>query len=497
MARARELLMTLIDNPSSHDDERMTSLRIGTVTSSPERSSSTRVSRIHAALVDGAPGAARELHEDAYAMALRVSRAGGDNDASDRTATCEYAAGFLARLGAHGILDPGDTRRAAAALSETCSIPLSAARFDLYLRTVSSPAVLALPPVVAAEIQLRLLEHLEIASEISLWRLNGESDIECIVCIGCSSEDHRTRSEARASITGRSRLHPLRRSSLRAVPVLRFGAAVGALVAKPEVAPSRDMSAYLEIAADALAPVLERELLLERNLGRERALLGNTENRLTRLGLDLHDGAVQDVLALGADVRALRDQVYPFVTDTHRELTFGRFDDLLARINEVDRQLRMTAHSLESRSIVARPLAEVLHREVESYEARTGIETLLRIQGDPESLSPQQRVAIFRAIQESLTNAREHGGASRVEVGLEVKRRTIVAHVTDNGHGFEVNRALALAAQRGRLGLVGMGERMRMLGGSLEIQSRPGGPTTLRFSLPLWEPFDAGNGGLR
>ena len=56
--------------------------------------------------------------------------------------------------------------------------------------------------------------------------------------------------------------------------------------------------------------------------------------------------------------------------------------------------------------------------------------------------------------------------------------------MTDNGHGFEVNRSLALAAQRGRLGIVGMGERMRMLGGTFDIDSEPGGPTTLRFSLP-------------
>jgi signal transduction histidine kinase len=76
-----------------------------------------------------------------------------------------------------------------------------------------------------------------------------------------------------------------------------------------------------------------------------------------------------------------------------------------------------------------------------------------------------------------------------VEVRLQVRRNTVDVRVTDNGNGFEVNRSLALAAQRGRLGLVGMGERMRMLGGTLDIDSAPGGPTTLRFSLPRWEPF--------
>ncbi len=61
--------------------------------------------------------------------------------------------------------------------------------------------------------------------------------------------------------------------------------------------------------------------------------------------------------------------------------------------------------------------------------------------------------------------------------------------MTDDGMGFEVERALAKAAQRGRLGLVGIAERTRMLGGTFDLESAPGGPTTLRFTLPRWEPL--------
>ena len=176
--------------------------------------------------------------------------------------------------------------------------------------------------------------------------------------------------------------------------------------------------------------------------------------------------------------------------ESHRELAYGRFEDLIARVAELDRTLRDAAHSLETRSVVSRPLAEILHREVEAFQARTGIEATLTIQGDPEILGPQQRVAVYRAIQESLSNVREHSGATTVDVRLQMRRNWVEVKVTDNGHGFEVNRSLALAAQRGRLGIVGMGERMRMLGGTFDIDSEPGGPTTLRFSLPRWEPFE-------
>ena len=65
-----------------------------------------------------------------------------------------------------------------------------------------------------------------------------------------------------------------------------------------------------------------------------------------------------------------------------------------------------------------------------------------------------------------------------------MRRSSIEVRVVDDGHGFEVGRALARAAQRGRLGIVGIGERVRMLGGSFEIDSAPGGPTMLTFALP-------------
>ena len=235
--------------------------------------------------------------------------------------------------------------------------------------------------------------------------------------------------------------------------------------------------------------------MLERNSAAERSLLSNTEARITRIGFDLHDGPAQDLLVLGSELRELSEALYPFVLPSHRELVRGRLDDLLARVVDLDRQLRETAHSLESRSIVSRPLAEVLHREVEAFSQRTGIKSSVTVHGDPETLSGQQRIALYRGIQESLSNVREHSGATTVEVKLQVRRTSVDARVKDNGHGFEVNRAIGLAAQRGRLGIVGIGERMRMLGGSFEVDSRPGGPTTLRMSLPRWEPFNSPVGG--
>ena len=185
----------------------------------------------------------------------------------------------------------------------------------------------------------------------------------------------------------------------------------------------------------------------------------------------------------------MRDQLYPFILESHRELVYGRFEDMVARLTDIDHALRELAHSLETKSIVSRPLSEIIHREVDGFAARTGIEARTEVRGDPDSLSSAQRIAVFRAVQESLANVREHSGATAVEVRIRARRSTIDVSITDNGHGFEVSRAVAKAAQRGRLGLVGMGERVRLLGGTFQIDSKPGGPTTLRFSLPRWEPL--------
>ena len=247
--------------------------------------------------------------------------------------------------------------------------------------------------------------------------------------------------------------------------------------------------AYLSETAAALSPVIERERLLEHSASRERTLIASAERRLMRLGFDLHDGPIQDVLALAGDVQLLQQQVYPFILEDYREQAHGRFDDLSARLVELDRQLREIAHSLETKSVISRPLGEILHREVDSFAERSGIRAELEIRGDPDSLSSAQRITVFRAIQEALANVREHASATHVSVRVRARRSAIELQIVDDGMGFEVERALAKAAQRGRLGLVGIGERVRMVGGTFELQSQPGGPTTLKLTLPRWEPL--------
>ena len=85
------------------------------------------------------------------------------------------------------------------ALAEACGEPLPAAALDLYMRVVTRPALLELPPVVTAEIQLRLLVQLGIVSEVSLWRGSAGGGVECVFALG-SRPDARAES-ARSAAT--------------------------------------------------------------------------------------------------------------------------------------------------------------------------------------------------------------------------------------------------------------------------------------------------------
>jgi signal transduction histidine kinase len=435
----------------------------------------------------GAHERAHPVIDAAHAQALLLAEGGGRSTASAALAATAAVTSVLTELAARGDLDEADTRVAVETLADVLDVPIETASFAVYERAVTSPDLLELPPTTAAAIQLMLLQHLSAVDGLSVWQLDGAS-LTPMLSLGADLPHARARAAARSVTRERAPLFSVGPRGLRAVPIRRFATTVGALVAQPRGGDPARLGAFLETAARALGPVLERELLLDRGATRERELTQALEKRLMRVGFDLHDGPIQDVLALGAELGVLGQDVYPFVLETHRGLAAGRFDDLVARVSEIDGALREIAHGLESRSVISRPLGETLHRMTDEFSRRSGIEATLEISGDPESLTAAQRIAVFRAIQESLTNVREHAGAESVTVVLRARRSSIDVRVTDDGLGFDVERALARAAQRGRLGLVGMGERVRLLGGTFDIESRPGGPTVVRFTLPRTAP---------
>jgi two-component system, NarL family, sensor histidine kinase DegS len=106
-----------------------------------------------------------------------------------------------------------------------------------------------------------------------------------------------------------------------------------------------------------------------------------------------------------------------------------------------------------------------------------------------EQLNSIQRTVLYRIAQEALTNVARHAHASRVDVSIHRLSRAVGVIIKDNGKSFEVERVLQ-AKKNKRLGLLGMRERVEMVGGRLRVESAPGKGTTIRAEIP----FTNGNG---
>lgn len=227
-----------------------------------------------------------------------------------------------------------------------------------------------------------------------------------------------------------------------------------------------------------------------RSDAREPGLAAANERLLVRLGFDLHDGPLQQVYALAQDVRLLREQMVELVGSEHRTTLDGRFDDLDSQLSELHQDLRDLAHSLEPRSLLQQPLPRTVERELAALQRRTGISTSVLFEGAFDALTASQRIALLRVLQEALSNVRHHSGSREVAVILRDETfKGVCMEIRDDGRGFDPARVVPAEDGESGIGLVGMRERLRLLGGRLEIESAPGGPTTVRATLPRWLPL--------
>jgi signal transduction histidine kinase len=210
------------------------------------------------------------------------------------------------------------------------------------------------------------------------------------------------------------------------------------------------------------------------------------ERRLARLRFDLHDGPQQEVHLLAQDLRLFREQLAPMI-ERHpdRDRALGRLDDLEAQLLGLDADLRRLTTSARS-PLAGASLREALVEVAAAFTARTGIVPRTEIEGETESLTDSQQIALLSLVRESLTNVHQHSAAEHVSIALRAGEEAITVEVRDDGTGFDPALAGPRAADDGHLGLVGMHERMAMLGGRTRVRSVPGGPTVVSASLPRW-----------
>jgi signal transduction histidine kinase len=216
-----------------------------------------------------------------------------------------------------------------------------------------------------------------------------------------------------------------------------------------------------------------------------RRLESTKEEERRFLAHELHDefGQLLTALKLRVQLRA-RSSPAPVGAD---EDPLVMIDDLIARVRRMSGDLRPPL--LDEIGLVP-----ALRAFLESQSALSGVAMTLEADepatgAAPTRLGPDLEITCFRIVQEAITNAIRHAGARDLRVRLERTPQRISLRIRDDGRGFDVDVRLDGAAAAGHLGVVGMRERVRALGGAFRLLSRPGAGTTIEVELPLTAAF--------
>jgi len=238
---------------------------------------------------------------------------------------------------------------------------------------------------------------------------------------------------------------------------------------------SREMKARLQLeAAMRLAVQQNRELA--------RQLLRLQEDERSRIARELHDELAQQCVAIRVEAAVIQDEAHardlPDVADAARAIR-----DAVDRLHAVVRDMltRLRPPMLDALGLEAS-----LRALASGWSQRHGIACSVEVAPCCEALGDEARVALYRVVQEALTNVARHAGASRVQLALapEQDGQVLLLTVDDDGCG------MASAGQSSGLGLVGMAERVAILAGSLALAPSPCGGLRVAVRVPA-PPRDA------
>jgi PAS domain S-box-containing protein len=204
------------------------------------------------------------------------------------------------------------------------------------------------------------------------------------------------------------------------------------------------------------------------------------EEERKRISRELHDDTAQALFAISRQMdNFIRDNL------TLPEQQRTMLQDIRQRIGVTLQGIRRFSQDLRPSIIDDLGLMPAVKWLVKQKSEESGIDILLKITGREQRLLPEMELILFRIIQEGLNNVSKHASASEAEVKVEFEDSHVDVSIVDNGQGFELPQTVGDLSHSGKLGLVGMQERVSLLGGSITIKSKPGKGTEVKVSVPL------------
>jgi two-component system, NarL family, sensor histidine kinase UhpB len=204
--------------------------------------------------------------------------------------------------------------------------------------------------------------------------------------------------------------------------------------------------------------------------------LNATEEERKRIARELHDGTAQTLAALRVRLRVAR-------AAEDAEVRSQLLERIGAELGEATEEIRRIAQGLRPPALDMLGLAPAIDSFARGIGDTTGLDVVTEITPVEDLLAPEAELALYRIVQEALSNVSRHASAERVTIRLGPVGRSVLACIEDDGSGFAVVDEMS---NRG-LGLFGMQERAAYVGGTVEIESEPGRGTRIRATIPVLE----------
>jgi signal transduction histidine kinase len=253
-----------------------------------------------------------------------------------------------------------------------------------------------------------------------------------------------------------------------------------------EIVQRKTVEASLRKSEHHYSELLEQSRHMQEQLRLlSRQLLTAQEEERKMISRELHDQIAQTLTGINIRLASLKTEstlnnkgLQKKISSTQRLV-----EKSVDIVHRFARELRPTV--LDDLGLIP-----ALHSFMKSFTARTGVRVHLTAFAAVEKLDTAKRTVLFRVAQEALTNVARHAHASRVEVSIQKLRGRVGMKIKDDGKSFNAERTLRANGGK-RLGLLGMRERLEMVGGKFVVESSPGKGTTVQAQIPL------GNGRVR